>query len=295
VGPGALDLSGAEDELYAASPEEFIARRKDLVAQARAAKDRTLATQIGQLRRPTRSAWLLNLLARAEPDQVEELLGVGAALADAQRRRSGADLRRLSKDRRAAIDAATGRAVAAGVEHGHTAADATVTEVAQTLTAALADPQVAEDLRRGRLSQAASYGGFGPDALSDALTAMTASAAEPTDPEPEVGEPEQTGPAAEPTAEERAAAEREATLATQRGVVDTARQAAADADTAADEATTEADALADRVEELKAELADATTAAEAAQAEARQRRRRAAELRQAAEAAAQALAEAEGG
>ena len=65
-----MDLETATDELYALSPDEFIERRQQLVAEARKAQDRELATQIGKLRRPTRSAWLINLLARQEPDEV---------------------------------------------------------------------------------------------------------------------------------------------------------------------------------------------------------------------------------
>ena len=43
-----MDLESAVDELYAGSPEDFIERRKALVAQARAAKDRPLATAVGK-------------------------------------------------------------------------------------------------------------------------------------------------------------------------------------------------------------------------------------------------------
>ena len=42
--------------------------------EARAAKDRALATEIGALRKPTRTAWLVNALARDDPDAVGALL-----------------------------------------------------------------------------------------------------------------------------------------------------------------------------------------------------------------------------
>ena len=38
-----VDLTSASEELYAGLPEEFVARRKELARQARAAKDRPLA------------------------------------------------------------------------------------------------------------------------------------------------------------------------------------------------------------------------------------------------------------
>ena len=44
-----MDLESAVDELYAGSPDDFIERRKALVSEARAAKDRALATSIGSI------------------------------------------------------------------------------------------------------------------------------------------------------------------------------------------------------------------------------------------------------
>jgi len=49
------DLEAAARELYALAPEEFVAARTRLVREARAAKDRALATEIGALRKPTRT------------------------------------------------------------------------------------------------------------------------------------------------------------------------------------------------------------------------------------------------
>ncbi len=77
-----------------------------------------LAKQIGQLRRPTRSAWLVNVLARAEPERMAELLELGAALQQAQQRMAGDDLRRLSKERRTLIDSLSRRAVELGRRAG---------------------------------------------------------------------------------------------------------------------------------------------------------------------------------
>ena len=105
-----MDLQGAADQLYAISPDDFVAQRTALVAEARAAKDRPLAKEIGQLRRPTRSAWLVNVLARAEPERLTELLELGTALQQAQQRMAGDELRRLSKERRTLIDSLSRRA-----------------------------------------------------------------------------------------------------------------------------------------------------------------------------------------
>ena len=80
-----MDLDAAADELYGISPDDFVARRTALVAEARKAGDRTLANEIGQLRKPTRTAWLVNLLVRSEADRIEELLELGRQLQEAQR------------------------------------------------------------------------------------------------------------------------------------------------------------------------------------------------------------------
>ncbi len=166
-----MDLDTAANELYALSPDDFIERRQQLVAEARQAKDRELANQIGKLRRPTRTAWLINLLARHEPEPLNALFELGAALQDAQQRMAGDELRQLSAERRKAVDALAQRAVELGREHGYNAPDGAVQEVGQTLQSALGDREIADVLRAGQLTQAVTYGGFGPTDLASALGA----------------------------------------------------------------------------------------------------------------------------
>ncbi len=263
-----MDLESAVDELYAGSPDDFIERRKTLVAQARAAKDRPLATAVGALRRPTRSAWLVNLYAREAPDELGSLLDLGEALQAAQQQLSGPDLRRLSVDRGKALTAATRRAVALGHDHGYDAPEAARLEVTQTLQAALADPDVAEQVRTGTVTQAQSYGGFGAFALAPPTTAT---AAEPQSPQAETPEAEASaaGTADDEADERRAEAESR---------VQAAEAALSEAADDADAATTRADELADRVEALRAELADAERAESEAQRSARSARKRVSEL-----------------
>ena len=82
-----VDLETAANELYALSPDEFVERRQQLVAEAR--RREIAARHQIKLRRPTRSAWLINLLARQEADALTALLELGAALQDAQQRMAG--------------------------------------------------------------------------------------------------------------------------------------------------------------------------------------------------------------
>ncbi len=275
-----MDLASASQELYAGSPDDFVERRKQLVAQARAAKDRPLATAIGQLRRPTRSAWLVNLYAREAAEELEALLDLGAALQTAQQELSGPDLRRLSADRGKALAAATRRAVEIGRGHDYEAPEAARTEVTQTLQAALADPEIAAQVRAGTLSQAQSYGGFG-----FALAPASAPAPADESPTPASGgaapDAGADAGAAEPDDEEAAERRRAAQQADeQRRARERAEQQVADAEaelTAATEAarvaTERADELAEQVERLRTELAAAEEAETAARQEARAARR----------------------
>ena len=134
------------------------------------------------MRRPTRSAWLVNILARAEPERMTELLELGTALQQAQQRMAGDDLRRLSKERRTLIDSLSRRAGELGAEQEYAATDAAIQEVSQTLQAALGDPAVADLVRAGRMPQAVSYGGFGPADLTSALAASLPAAEPKTTP-----------------------------------------------------------------------------------------------------------------
>ena len=84
---------------------------------------------------------------------------------------AGDELRQLSVQRRKAVDALARRAVELGAEHGYTAPDGAVQEVGQTLQTALGDPEIGDLVRAGRLTQAVTYGGFGPTDLASALGA----------------------------------------------------------------------------------------------------------------------------
>lgn len=297
-----MDLDDAAEELYAGSPDEFVERRTALVAQARAARDRALAKQIAALRRPTRTAWLINRLARDDAAGITALLELVAELEDAQRRRSGPDLRRLSAERRRLVDSLARDAVRRGAEAGYEAAEGALQEVGQSLQSALGDPATADLLRRGRLTTAVSYGGFGSSDLMAAMAASMPAGAEPSSPapaEPEVGaEPEPEPEAAEPEPEPAAEPEPEPVDEARREAQRRAEEAEASweqaaaaltaAEQEAEEATARADALADRVEELQAELARAEAEETDARTEARAARRRHQAATRAAEAAEQA-------
>lgn len=253
--------------LYAVTPEEFIGQRKPLVDRARREGNRELAKLIGSWRRPTRSAWLINLLAREAPADLAGLLELGPALRTAQSQGSGGDLRRLSAERARLVGRLTGRAVELGARHGHTVTEAQRQEVAQHLQAALADPGLAEDVRAGRVSQIVTVGGFGPWPAGPPLVpAAAVPSSAPDSPAQPAEAPEAAGPSP---------AEREVALRARTEAA--ADLAAAERDLAA--ARSAAQAARAEAERLRALLAAARSEAEAAGRALAEQERRVAEAR----------------
>lgn len=264
-----MDLQAAADELYAAAPDGFVERRTALVAQARAAGDRPLAKDIGQLRRPTRSAWLVNLLPKGAADELTAWFEIGAQLRQAQRQRSGPDLRRLSRQRQLALGALTTRAAELAADLGQPASEAVRQEVSQTLQAALADPDVAATVRLGRVTQASEYGGFGgleTDTVSSVWPDQAPKSSPPATSDAEPARLDTAALAARRQREE-AAQETAAVLEQAQSDVESAQQEAA-------AATARAAELADEVAALRERLGTAETAEHAAREQARTARQR---------------------
>ncbi|MGX7669879.1 hypothetical protein [Plantactinospora sp. DSM 117369] len=151
------------ERLYTAPPDGFVAARSEAVAAARAAGDPSTAREIAKLRKPTVAAWLVNLLALRRPELMADLVELSAALRGAQRELRGDRLRELSAQRRGVVGALVGQARALAEEEDPrlAAGKLPLAEVEATLNAALADVEVAEQARSGRLVRAASYAGFG--------------------------------------------------------------------------------------------------------------------------------------
>ncbi|WP_433214662.1 hypothetical protein ACQP00_04395 [Dactylosporangium sp. CS-047395] len=152
-------LAAVVARLYSAAPEDFIPLRGEEVAKARAAKDTGLAAAIGKLRKPTVAAWLVNRVAHERPELIAELLELAEELRTAQRELRGADLRELSVRRRSTVAALAREAVK--LAGRGSAGNLPVAEVEATFAAALADPDVAAEVRAGRLTKALEYTGFG--------------------------------------------------------------------------------------------------------------------------------------
>lgn len=156
-------LADATEELYSADPDEFTQRRTDLAAAARHNGEAAAAKQIAALRKPTRSAWVVNQLVRAHPDAVARLAELAAGLREGG---NGSRIRELTEARGKLIDELTRQAFA--TVGTPSPPSALREDVIATLSAALADPEVAAEVRAGTLTRAAHWAGFGLIPLSDA-------------------------------------------------------------------------------------------------------------------------------
>jgi hypothetical protein len=172
--PEVTAFDAIADELYATNPDDFVPARDDAVARAKDAGDKELARAVARLRRPTKAAWLANLLARHRAEQLDGLLALAGDLADAQRTLDGATLRALSAQRNRLVAAMAREAGRLAAQAGDSAGDSVIRDVSGILEAALADPDVAADVRAGRLTRTVSYSGFGPAARPGAVQARPA-------------------------------------------------------------------------------------------------------------------------
>ncbi|MGW1738556.1 hypothetical protein ACWCPQ_07045 [Nocardia sp. NPDC001965] len=157
-----MSLAEVAADLYGLAPEDFVAARRARAAAATEAGDRELAAAIAALRKPTVAAWTVNMLVRSAPGEIEALFRLGADLRTAQRQLSGARLRELTRQRRQVVDSLADRAGRVVADQGRPVSAAVLRQVSETLTAALADSEIAERVRTGTSAAAASYAGFGP-------------------------------------------------------------------------------------------------------------------------------------
>ncbi len=257
------------DDLYAEQLTRFTAARD---ARVKELKGTETAAEVKALRKPSLAAWVVNLLVRRDPDQVEQVLAVGESLREAQRSMSGADLRALTKQRRQLTAAVTAQARGLAADEGVRVTETVADQVETTLTAAMLDPECARAVRSGLLVTALAATGVGeaevrsavalPDALGFAATARETVAPAP----PEL----RVVPDPEADAKARAAAE----------------TALARAETEVEAATSERDEAAELVEELEARTMQL-------QGESEELRRRLAELEESLEAVDEQVTDAE--
>ncbi|HEX6249141.1 MAG TPA: hypothetical protein VFZ64_14815 [Nocardioidaceae bacterium] len=154
-----MDLTAAADELYSLRPDEFVTRRNALAAEARADGDKALAAEIKTLGKPSVAAWVVNMLVRHDPDQVEQVLDLGAALRGAQASMAGDELRELGRQRRKLTAAVTRQARSLAADLGQKVGEPVAAQVEDTLHAAMVDEDAAKAVRTGFLVKPLSVSG----------------------------------------------------------------------------------------------------------------------------------------
>lgn len=123
----AIGYGAAVALLYRAPLDQFVAERKRLAQELKAAGDKENAARLSKLPRPPLSAWAVNQLWWHSREAFEQLL------AAAERLRAG-DLGAAAVHRDLLAKLRT-KAAALLTEHGHSAPDATLRRVAATLAA----------------------------------------------------------------------------------------------------------------------------------------------------------------
>ena len=256
-------LADAVAELYEADPDRFTERRQELVTSAREAAQAAVAKQIAGLRKPTRSAWVVNRLVRADPQVASRLAALAAELR-AEPSMDGTRIRELTAARGRLVDELTRQALQVSDLPAPPAA--LREEVTATLDAAIADPEVAANL--GTLVRAAHWAGFGLAPVA-ALPDAAASPPPPSSTHAQTSPPAHRAPATSsatatarapktekppPPAPAEAAAERDRR---RQEKLHLAERSVAEAGQAADSANAAEQDLEHTVRQLEAELADA--------------------------------------
>jgi hypothetical protein len=142
------------DDLYDVAPNSFVAARDALVRELKAGGARETADQVAAMRRPTRSAWALNQVARREPALIDAYLDSVAVLRAATDDALAGDatgVRPAQHDERAAVDAIVSAATGYLKSSDEGASAAIVERVADSVRAAGADEASAATVRAGRL------------------------------------------------------------------------------------------------------------------------------------------------
>jgi len=179
----AIDLDHRVDDLFALTPDEFVAARNDLAKDLKSEKRVDDAKAIQILRRPSVAAWALNQLARRQPKLLEELFDAAQSLREAQANAmSGVrgPLRETMRQFADLVDTAADRAAESGGPRD---------ELAASLRTGASDAEWWNDLRLGRVARL-------PEAAS--ASDMWSAGAEPTAPAPTHNAPAPKAPAPRP-------------------------------------------------------------------------------------------------
>ncbi len=247
----AAQLDAIAVELYALPPDDFTSARNARAAAA----DRSLAARVKTLRKPTAAAWAVDLLAR--DGQLAEALELAGALREAQDDLDGAELTRLSRQRRALVTALATQAVDLAAERGVAVSAAARADVEKTINAAVMDAAAAAAVMTARLVRPLEASGFDAVDVSDAVGGSLP------------GVPDAPPPSRDDLAERRARKAAEKALREAERAAGEADRELAKIDAKLAKSRERADHLRERIDDLRAELTRFEADAEKADAETR--------------------------
>ncbi|MDT5225310.1 MAG: hypothetical protein QOG19_2717 [Mycobacterium sp.] len=145
------------DTLYWVPPDAFTAERTKLAKAAKQRGDAAAAKRISAARKPTTAAWIVNRLAIGHRQARTLISELGDSLRAAHAAMDGVQIRELSARQHSLIDELTRAAI--DTAEVKTPSSAVRDDIAGTLQAAIADPEVRG--RLGRLAKAERWSGFG--------------------------------------------------------------------------------------------------------------------------------------
>lgn len=148
-------LQRALASVYGGPLEDFVRRREALAKELRSAGERESAAAVKRLRKPSRTAWALNLGALNGHEAAEALADAVAETIEAQA--GGGDVRAAIAGLRAAVREFAGKAALAAEEAGQRVDPGTLTNA---VLAVLGKEESFEQLRAGYLTEIPEAGGL---------------------------------------------------------------------------------------------------------------------------------------
>jgi hypothetical protein len=167
-------LLSIAEELYSLPPGDFTGTRNQWAKQTKADGDAALAKRVGELRKPSLSAWVVNMMMRHQGDQMAQVLDLGASLRRAQTDLDGDALRELTRQRRQLTTAVTHQGRVLAGELGQKVTEAVADQVQSTLHAAMVDEAAASAVRSGLLVSALEATGVGTADVVDSVAVPAA-------------------------------------------------------------------------------------------------------------------------
>lgn len=150
----------AIDELYGASPDDFVAERKRLARQLKDGGDAEAAAEVAKLKKPTVAAWALNQLARQNRRDVDLLLDAGHRLRQTQEGVVGGGDRAAFEQAQKTERDALGRLIRQASQLLGGASAQVLAQIGNTLRAAAVSEEGRELLARGRFTTPLESEGF---------------------------------------------------------------------------------------------------------------------------------------